>query len=188
MTGVLCDKKIPERLKSKIYRTVVRPVAIYGAECWPVTKEGEARLSVMETKMLRWTAGVTRLDHIRNDTIRRRFGVAPIADKMLKLALGDLAFFSGRYDTENKGRTWIGLRWWDGAWKWHDDYDENSGKCTFRNYATGYGEPSGWFNEIVTDIYTYLHQYYDQWGDRSDRWARFVCQIQNCTAELMGLD
>ncbi|PIO69918.1 hypothetical protein TELCIR_08246 [Teladorsagia circumcincta] len=64
-----------------------RPVAIYGAECWPVTKEVEARFSVMETKMLRWTAGVTRLDHIRNGTIRKRFGVAPIADKMREARL-----------------------------------------------------------------------------------------------------
>ncbi|VDP60115.1 unnamed protein product [Heligmosomoides polygyrus] len=31
--------------------------------------------------MLRWTAGVTRLDRIRNDVIRQKFGVAPI-DKM----------------------------------------------------------------------------------------------------------
>ncbi|PIO55818.1 hypothetical protein TELCIR_22792, partial [Teladorsagia circumcincta] len=38
MSGVLCDKNIPERLKSKIYRTVIRPLAIYGAECWPVTR------------------------------------------------------------------------------------------------------------------------------------------------------
>ncbi|VDP00620.1 unnamed protein product [Heligmosomoides polygyrus] len=50
-------------------------VATCGAECWPVTKEVESRLSVMETKMLRWTAGVTRLDRVRNDTIRQRFGV-----------------------------------------------------------------------------------------------------------------
>uniref|UniRef100_W6NIV3 Endonuclease-reverse transcriptase n=1 Tax=Haemonchus contortus TaxID=6289 RepID=W6NIV3_HAECO len=69
-------------LRSKTYRTVIRPVAIYGAECWPATKEVEARLSVMETKMLRWTAGVTRLDRISNDAIRERFGVAPIVDKM----------------------------------------------------------------------------------------------------------
>nr|CDJ91351.1 endonuclease-reverse transcriptase [Haemonchus contortus] len=87
MTGVLCDKNIPERLKSKIYRTVIRPVAIYGAECWPATKEVEARLSVMETKMLRWTAGVTRLDRISNDAIRERFGVAPIVDKMREARL-----------------------------------------------------------------------------------------------------
>uniref|UniRef100_W6NAY9 Endonuclease-reverse transcriptase n=1 Tax=Haemonchus contortus TaxID=6289 RepID=W6NAY9_HAECO len=50
MTGVLCDKNIPERLKSKIYRTVIRPIAVYGAECWPTNKEVEARLSVMEKK------------------------------------------------------------------------------------------------------------------------------------------
>ncbi|VDO85384.1 unnamed protein product [Heligmosomoides polygyrus] len=69
-------------IKSKIYRAVVRPVAMYGAECWPATKEVETRLSVMETKMLRWTAGVTRTDRIRNDAIRQKFGVGPIADKM----------------------------------------------------------------------------------------------------------
>ncbi|VDO99239.1 unnamed protein product [Heligmosomoides polygyrus] len=55
---------------------------MYGAECRPATKEVETRLSVMETKMLRWTAGVTRMDHIRNDVIRQKFGIAPIADKM----------------------------------------------------------------------------------------------------------
>ncbi|VDO73451.1 unnamed protein product [Heligmosomoides polygyrus] len=82
LTGVLCDKKMPERLKSKIYRTVVRPVAMYGAECWPATKETESRLSVIKTKMLRWMAGVTRLDYIRNEAIPQMLGVAPIADKM----------------------------------------------------------------------------------------------------------
>ncbi|PIO75535.1 hypothetical protein TELCIR_02424 [Teladorsagia circumcincta] len=37
--------------------------------------------------MLRWIAGVTRLDHIRNDVIRERFGVAPIVDKMREARL-----------------------------------------------------------------------------------------------------
>ncbi|VDP09024.1 unnamed protein product [Heligmosomoides polygyrus] len=60
---------------------------MYGAECWPATKEVETRLSVVETKMLRWTAGFTRLDRIRNDEIRQRFGVAPIADKLREARL-----------------------------------------------------------------------------------------------------
>ncbi|VDP57560.1 unnamed protein product [Heligmosomoides polygyrus] len=81
LTEILYVKKMPERLKSKIYRTVVQPVAMYGAECWLATKETESRLSVMETKMLRWMAGVTRLDRIRNEAIWQKFGVAPIADK-----------------------------------------------------------------------------------------------------------
>ncbi|VDP11972.1 unnamed protein product [Heligmosomoides polygyrus] len=87
LTGVLCDRKITEHLKSKIYKTVMRPVAMYGAECWPAIKEVETRLSVMETNMLRWTAGVTRMDRIRNDAIRQKFGVAPIADKIREARL-----------------------------------------------------------------------------------------------------
>ncbi|VDO65369.1 unnamed protein product [Heligmosomoides polygyrus] len=60
---------------------------MYGAECWPATKEVETRLSVMETMMLRWTAGVTRMDRIRNDAIRQKFGVASITDKMREARL-----------------------------------------------------------------------------------------------------
>uniref|UniRef100_A0A914XI79 Ataxia telangiectasia mutated family protein n=1 Tax=Plectus sambesii TaxID=2011161 RepID=A0A914XI79_9BILA len=36
----------------------------------------------METKMLRWISGITRLDHVRNDDIRERYGVVPIAEKL----------------------------------------------------------------------------------------------------------
>ncbi|VDO73956.1 unnamed protein product [Heligmosomoides polygyrus] len=41
----------------------------------------------METMMLRWTAEVTRMDRIRNDAIRQKFGVAPIAEKMREARL-----------------------------------------------------------------------------------------------------
>ncbi|EYC44370.1 hypothetical protein Y032_0463g1909 [Ancylostoma ceylanicum] len=87
LTGVLCDKNIPDRLKSKIYRTVVRPVAIYGAECWPATKEMERRISVMEMRMLRWMGGITQLDRICNQDIRQRFGVVAIDDKLREARL-----------------------------------------------------------------------------------------------------
>ncbi|VDO98699.1 unnamed protein product [Heligmosomoides polygyrus] len=63
---------------------------MFSAECWPATKEVEMRFIVMETKMLRWTAGVTRTDRIRNDAIwqiRKKFGVAPIVDKLREALL-----------------------------------------------------------------------------------------------------
>ncbi|VDO92280.1 unnamed protein product [Heligmosomoides polygyrus] len=81
------DAKIPEHFKSKIYRAVVRPVAMYGTECWSATKEAETRLSVTKTKMLHRTAGVTLMGRIRNDAIRQKFGVAPIADKITSAVL-----------------------------------------------------------------------------------------------------
>ncbi|VDO83197.1 unnamed protein product [Heligmosomoides polygyrus] len=56
---------------------------MYGAECWPATKEVETRLSVMEAQM----AEVTHLDYIRNDAIRQKFGFPPIAGKMREARL-----------------------------------------------------------------------------------------------------
>ncbi|KAK6737445.1 hypothetical protein RB195_019880 [Necator americanus] len=81
-TGVLCDKKVPVRLKSKIYRTVVRPVALYGCECWPTTKALERVLHALEMRMLRWTIGVTLKEKVSNDTVRSIFGVAPVTEKI----------------------------------------------------------------------------------------------------------
>ncbi|XP_046863161.1 uncharacterized protein LOC124456897 [Xenia sp. Carnegie-2017] len=36
LTGVLCDKKMAKKLKILIYKTVIRPVLLYGNETWPV--------------------------------------------------------------------------------------------------------------------------------------------------------
>ncbi|XP_063615873.1 uncharacterized protein LOC134789075 [Penaeus indicus] len=44
VTGVICDKKILRKLKCKIYKAAIRPVLIYGAECWTVTKKEDALL------------------------------------------------------------------------------------------------------------------------------------------------
>ena len=38
MTGILCDKKIPARVKGKVYKTAVRPAMLYGLETIATTK------------------------------------------------------------------------------------------------------------------------------------------------------
>jgi hypothetical protein len=32
-SGVLCDKRVPQKMKDKLYRTAIRPAMLYGAEC-----------------------------------------------------------------------------------------------------------------------------------------------------------
>ena len=70
VTGVLCDKKVPIKLKDKVYKTVIKPTMTYGAECWAIRKKDENRLHVAEMRMLRWIRGKTRKDHVRNTIIQ----------------------------------------------------------------------------------------------------------------------
>jgi hypothetical protein len=32
-SGILCDPRVPLKLKDKFYRTAIRPAMLYGAEC-----------------------------------------------------------------------------------------------------------------------------------------------------------
>ena len=83
-SGILCDKKVPQKLKGKFYRTAVRPAMLYGAECWPTKRQHIQQMSVAEMRMLRWMCGHTRKDRIRNEVIRDRLGVAPIDEKLVQ--------------------------------------------------------------------------------------------------------
>ncbi|KAG5593624.1 hypothetical protein H5410_034856 [Solanum commersonii] len=76
-SGVLCDKKIPSRLKGKFYRVVVRPALLYGAECWPVKNAHVQKMHVAEMRMLRWMCRHTRSDKIRNEVILKRWEWPP---------------------------------------------------------------------------------------------------------------
>ncbi|XP_019244486.1 PREDICTED: uncharacterized protein LOC109224358 [Nicotiana attenuata] len=52
-SGVLCDKKVPPKLKGMFDRAVVRPAMLYGTECWPVKSSNVQKMKVAEMKMLR---------------------------------------------------------------------------------------------------------------------------------------
>ena len=38
VSRVLCDQRMPTRLKEKFYRTTIRPTMTYGEECWSIKK------------------------------------------------------------------------------------------------------------------------------------------------------
>ncbi|KAL6580696.1 hypothetical protein OROMI_006619 [Orobanche minor] len=80
-TRVLCDKKVPLKLKGKFYRSAIRPAMLYGSECWAMKKSLESKLEVAEMRMLRWSCGRTLLDKIPNGVFRYALEVAPISAK-----------------------------------------------------------------------------------------------------------
>ena len=48
VSSVMCDRKISLRIKGILYRTVVRPTMMYGADTWAVKKAQEKKLDVNE--------------------------------------------------------------------------------------------------------------------------------------------
>ena len=52
-SGVLCDKRVPHKLKGKFYRTTIRPAILYGAECCPTKRRHVQQISIVEIRRLR---------------------------------------------------------------------------------------------------------------------------------------
>ncbi|KAI0488944.1 hypothetical protein KFK09_028783 [Dendrobium nobile] len=71
--SLLCDRKVPLKLKGKFYKMVVRPAMLYDAECWPLKEKHNTKLSVAEMRMLRWMSGFTLRDRIQNEHIREKY-------------------------------------------------------------------------------------------------------------------
>ena len=78
---VIADKKIPTKLKTKLYTTVVRPVILYGAECWTTGVKEENILEKTEMRMLRRIKGVTVKDKMKSEDIRKELGVGSVKSK-----------------------------------------------------------------------------------------------------------
>ena len=82
VSGVICDKRLPARVKGKVYSSVVRPAMVYGLETVAVTKKQVEEMEVAEMKMLRFAMGVTRKDKIKNEHIRSTVKVERLGMKM----------------------------------------------------------------------------------------------------------
>ena len=82
LTGVLFDRKIPLRLKAKVYEAIIRPSLTYGSECWAMKVTNNRKIATTEMRMLRGILGVSRRDHIRNEEMRRLLHVSPIDEVM----------------------------------------------------------------------------------------------------------
>ena len=76
------DEKIVVGLKCKVHHMVVKPILLYGPECWPVKKTRVQRMKVAKMRMIRWMCGHTRLNRIRNEMTRDEVGVASIEDNI----------------------------------------------------------------------------------------------------------
>lgn len=82
VSGIIYDKRMPMRLKTQVYKTMVRPVILYGAETWAVKEEHVKKLEVAEMRCLRAIRGVTRRERMRNEDIRQELKVTELREKI----------------------------------------------------------------------------------------------------------
>ena len=54
---------------------VIVPTALYGAETWGMRNPERSKVNVLEMKCLRSLVGVSRMDRVRNEEVRRRAGI-----------------------------------------------------------------------------------------------------------------
>ena len=58
VSGIVCDKRMPLKLKTKVYTAVIQPVLLYGLEVIPLKRTEERILESTEMRMLRWIGGI----------------------------------------------------------------------------------------------------------------------------------
>ena len=103
VSGVICNRRLPARVKGKVNSSVVRPAMVYGLEMVVVTKKQVEEMEAAEMKMLRFAMGVMRKDKIRNAYIRSTLKAEQLGMKMRE---GRLRWYGHimRRDQEYVGR------------------------------------------------------------------------------------
>ena len=89
--------------------TVIRPVLLYGAECWTVRKKEEQILEKTEMRMLRRIKGVTLRDKVKSVDIRKEPGVTSIQEKVREMRLRWYGYMQ-RMEENNEVRAVVDMR------------------------------------------------------------------------------
>ena len=75
LKSVLRNRGLGIKAKKCLYEGVILPTALYGAEAWGMRSAERRKVNVLETKCLRSLVGVSGMDRVRNEEVRRRAGI-----------------------------------------------------------------------------------------------------------------
>lgn len=70
LNGVLWDQRISKENKRRIYNAIVKSIVTYGCEVWPMKQRTREVLEATEMDFWRRSAGISRKDRVRNETVR----------------------------------------------------------------------------------------------------------------------
>lgn len=78
INNIMNPSLVQKHTRTRLYKTLARPVLCYGSEAWTLRKCDENRITASEMKFMRRTAGYTKWDHQRNEDILQELGLEPI--------------------------------------------------------------------------------------------------------------
>ena len=75
LKSVLSNSGLGTKAKKCLYEGIIVPTALYGAEAWGMRSAKRRKVNVLEMKCLRSLVGVSRMNRVRNEEVRRRAGI-----------------------------------------------------------------------------------------------------------------
>ena len=122
MKKVYENREISREAKVTVFEAVTIPTLMYGCEVWVLTEREKSRLQATEMRMLRKIAGVSRLDHVRNETVRERLRLEQVLKKVER-----------RRECWKEKVVWEVERevWWQKSWQakeWERDLEGSLGR------------------------------------------------------------
>ena len=73
-----------QQIKMRLFKALIVPIVIYGAETCTLKAEDSRRLEVFEMRCLRAIRRVTLRDRLRNDDIREQLGAMPTIIEVIR--------------------------------------------------------------------------------------------------------
>ena len=73
------SKSIKRNTKLRLYKTLVKPVLLYGAEAWKMTQADNKKLDTFQSKCLRRILQIKWQDHVSNEDVMKRANVKEIS-------------------------------------------------------------------------------------------------------------
>ena len=74
LNSLLWSNKMKLEIKLTIYTTIVEPILTYGCECCQLSDKEKKMIETVEMDFLRRACNVSRMQHVRNEDIRRKTG------------------------------------------------------------------------------------------------------------------
>ena len=75
LKSLLSNRGLGIKAKKSLYERVIVPKALYGEEAWGMRSAERRKVNVLEMKCLKSLVGVSRMDIVKNEEVRRRAGI-----------------------------------------------------------------------------------------------------------------